>query len=284
MDDHRIEVFLSTVKCGSFSKAAEELHITQSAITQTMNHFEDELGLKLLKRQHNGISLTEEGQALLPYIMEVDAAIRKLKNGARDYASLENTPIRIGAYSSVANTFLPGLIRDYQLEHEDISFQILIGYDHLSSWLVNGEVDLVFADEKNISGARWYPLIKDPYLAAIPEDLLKDKKTDIVTRSLLSELPFIMANNYNYSEYLPEMKEKAINVLCDDDSSLLHMVSQGLGAALLPELSLKNPPGNVRILPIDMEVYRTIGLGVPNTTSKRVKDFAAFVTEQMNSK
>ena len=64
MDDRKIEALLTTVKTGSFSKAAEELSCTQSAVTQMMNTLEDELGVKILQRSHNGVRLTEQGEQL----------------------------------------------------------------------------------------------------------------------------------------------------------------------------------------------------------------------------
>ncbi len=66
MDDYKIHVLLAAIRTGSFRKAALELNCTQSAVTQAMNSLENELGCKVLLRNHNGIRLTSAGEELLP--------------------------------------------------------------------------------------------------------------------------------------------------------------------------------------------------------------------------
>ena len=60
MDDIRLRTLLAAVRLVSFSKAAAELHTTQSAVSQTMRRLEDELGCALLTRTHAGVALTDE--------------------------------------------------------------------------------------------------------------------------------------------------------------------------------------------------------------------------------
>lgn len=114
MDTNKLQAFLTTLRLGSFSKAAEELHCTQSAISQLMNHMEDELGCQLLIRTHRGIDLTSDGRALLPAIMTAAAALDKLANEADALRKGQQLPIRIGAFSSISNTWLPALIKKYR--------------------------------------------------------------------------------------------------------------------------------------------------------------------------
>ena len=64
MDDRKLQVLLATIRTGSFSKAAQELNCTQSAVTQMMNSLEDEINCKVLKRTHSGAKLTLAGEKL----------------------------------------------------------------------------------------------------------------------------------------------------------------------------------------------------------------------------
>ena len=66
MDNRKIQVFLATIRLGSFNKAAEELHMTQSAVTQSMNHFEDELGFigDIIFSENRRFNLFDAGCAL----------------------------------------------------------------------------------------------------------------------------------------------------------------------------------------------------------------------------
>ena len=109
MDDYKIRVLLAALRTGSFRKAALELNCTQSAVTQAMNSFENELGCKVLQRNHNGVRLTPAGEELLPLLMEADASLTRLAERARQVASGASAPLRIGAFSSIASTWLPKL-------------------------------------------------------------------------------------------------------------------------------------------------------------------------------
>ena len=68
MDSKKFEILMTAVNLGSFSKAAEVVGYTQSGLTHLMNGLEREIGMKLIQRDHSGVTLTEAGQALLPAI------------------------------------------------------------------------------------------------------------------------------------------------------------------------------------------------------------------------
>lgn len=283
MDDHRIEVLLATIRHGSFTRAAEQLNCSQSAVTQIMGSIEAELGCKLVMRQHNGITLTPQGEALMPYILEADNALRTLHAEADKLSRTKHEPIRIGTYSSVANSFLPTLIRKYQAEHPSAAFQIRIGSDHLNQWLLTDEVDLILADEPHSKGARWYPLLEDPYIGVLTDALLEDPAQTSISQDAFFRLPFIMASNNNYRTCIHKLPSNNLNVVCDDDSTLVNMVSQGLGAALLPQLCIINPPENIRILNIYPEFHRIIGLATPNKVTPKIQRFITFVLSEMQN-
>lgn len=80
MDSKKFEILMTAVNLGSFSKASEVVGYTQSGLTHLINGLEREIGMKLIRRDHSGISLTEDGEALLPAIREYLSATAKLEN------------------------------------------------------------------------------------------------------------------------------------------------------------------------------------------------------------
>ena len=70
MDAKKLEILIKAIDMGSFSKAAESVGYTQSGITHLVNSLEKEIGFRLVNRTFNGISLTKEGEILLPYIRD----------------------------------------------------------------------------------------------------------------------------------------------------------------------------------------------------------------------
>ena len=78
----RYEIFLKVCETGSFSKAAEALNYTQSGISQMMAGLEEELGVQLFARINRGVTLTDNGTRLLPYVRELANQKNRLRQGA----------------------------------------------------------------------------------------------------------------------------------------------------------------------------------------------------------
>lgn len=78
----RYEIFLKVCETGNFSKAAQALNYTQSGISQMMAAFEEELGVQLFARAKKGVTLTDNGTRLLPYIQEMANQKDKLRQAA----------------------------------------------------------------------------------------------------------------------------------------------------------------------------------------------------------
>lgn len=281
MDDRKIETLLTTIRKGSFSKAAEELSCTQSAVTQAMNSIEAELGFKVLERNHNGIRLTQKGEEILPFIIEVDSALRNLSGEAAGIAAGKTRPIRIGAFSSIANTWLPEIIKNYQSIVHDSDFEISIGTTDMIKWMLEGEIDMALGEESVIKAFRWFPLYVDSYFAVVP-DFMADPDKSSITQEELLEHNLLLGTTLTIGEKLKTPAKKQTLIRNDDDYVLVNMVSQGLGVTIIPELSLKSLsqiPDNVVILDIEPSLTRTLGMGVVNNPSRAVLDFATYLRE-----
>ena len=113
---------------------------------------------------------------------------------------------------------------------------------------------------------RWYPLMDDPYYAVLPKELAPE--TASISQETLAAYPFVMAPTNALEHYLSVRPEQQLRVSCDDDSTLLSMVAQGLGVTAMPELCLQNPPESVRILPLTPPTKRVLGVALPNSPSK----------------
>ena len=106
----------------SFTKAAEELHVTQTAISHQIRRLEDELGVTLFLRLKEGLALTEEGQAYLPGIR---AAFHELRQATQALlASRQNTVLTINTLVSVASKWLLPRLPSFQQANPDIDVRI----------------------------------------------------------------------------------------------------------------------------------------------------------------
>ncbi len=280
MDDYKIRTLLAAIRTGSFRKAALEMNCTQSAVTQAMNSLENELGCKVLLRNHNGIRLTPAGEELLPLLMEADASLTRLSERARQVAGGASAPLRIGAFSSISNTWLPKVLQEYHALYPEVTFDIQVGTSTLTDWLLKGAVDLALGDPVRCRGFRWLPLMDDPYFAVLPESLAPEGNS--ISQEELATYPFVMAPMNALDSYLSVCPANQLRVNCDDDSTLLSMVAQGIGVTVMPQLCLQRLPENVCVLPLTLPTKRVLGVALPNSPSKEAVRFARYLCRKFS--
>ena len=281
MDDRKIRSLLTVLETGSISSAAEILNGTQSGITQTMNALEAELGFKILYRTNRGVTLTEAGAKILPLLMQLDEDFRTLERESREIAAGRGIPIRIGTYSSIANAWLPDILSKYEERHPEISFEIMVSSDKLAKWLSKGKVDMLLADEELGAGFRWFPIMQDEYMAAVPIGSVIAQRSAI-TEDELQKYPMIvsmMSSYRRYREASGKNEQRVIRVSTDDDTTIIRMVGRGLGVSVIAGLSSEDVPANVRVIPLDPPVYRTIGVALPEQPLQAVKAFADYLVK-----
>ena len=97
MEAKKLEILMTAVDLGSFSKASEVVGYTQSGLTHLVNSLEREIGFPLIIRSHNGISLTEQGKELVPAIRQFLQANANLENQIQTITRQQTETIRIAA-------------------------------------------------------------------------------------------------------------------------------------------------------------------------------------------
>ena len=161
--------FLTTVDTGSFTKAAEKLHYSQSGISRMIGDLETEWHVVLLSRDRNGVSLTSDGALLLPYARSVVNDYRKLQMQVDELSGLKSGMIRIGTFSSVATHWLPKIIKAFQADYPAIDYELLMGdYEEIEQWVMEGRVDCGFTKLPADPSLETIFLAQDPYLAVVP--------------------------------------------------------------------------------------------------------------------
>lgn len=109
MTINQILYFVTVGKFNNITKAAEQLHISQPAITKAIQQLESELGVVLLKHSKNNISLTYEGELFLIKSREVLTNFRELEDEIRDYGKFKRNRIKVGVPAAIGTLLLPNL-------------------------------------------------------------------------------------------------------------------------------------------------------------------------------
>ena len=138
----RYGIFCGVIEHKSFTRTAEKLGYSQSAVSQAVRALELETETVLIDRRKDGIALTPDGEQYLPYFQQIHQAEQNLERKEQEMKGLKNSVVRIGTFTSVSRIFLPGLMMEFKKEHPDIRFILQQGeYTSIARWVEEGSVD-----------------------------------------------------------------------------------------------------------------------------------------------
>lgn len=144
-------VFYAVAKHKHMTKASEELHISQPAISQSIKKLEDQLGGTLFLRSNKGMGLTEEGKMFYEYVKGALELINNAENEFTSFKDLSKGEIKIGCSTTLTKLVLMNALKDFHLDYPNININIT---NDLTSNLINdlklGKLDFVIFNESNI--------------------------------------------------------------------------------------------------------------------------------------
>ena len=262
----RYFALLKILEIGSFTKAAEAMGYSQSAVSQMVQSLESELSLKLLYRSRNGIKLTPEGEALLPYIQRTVNHYNAMLEKTRELKGLNGGLIRIGTLSSVSSQWLPGLIKDFQTLYPKVHFLLHQGdYTTIPAWVRAGEIDFGFVnpDAESVRGLHTIFVTSGGHKAVLhPDHPLAAQPW--VTLEQLAKETFLLLEEGCLSEPLEAFRtlglEPRVELRMHDNFSICSMVEANVGVSILPELALRKMNFRIVQLPTVPPGIRRVSL------------------------
>ena len=289
MDTKKYEVFVKIVETASLTKAAEELGLTQSGVSHILSALEEELGFTLLRRSRTGVKLSSEGKALLPYMQEITAQERLLREECEHLRGVTAGEVRIGTFTSVATHWLPGMMKEFQTLYPAVELRLFNGdYHDVDGWLSDGSVDLGFITLPAAGEWECIPLRDDPLVAVLPVGHPLAEKAVCRTEEVARE-PFISllkSSDHDARRALDAVGVKPnVKFTTKDDYAIVAMVEQGLGVSIMPELLLRGQNRAVEMRPLDPAVSRTLALAIPagKRAGPAARAFAGFAAEWVRS-
>lgn len=145
----QIKYFQAVVRCKSFTEAAEECFISQSAISQQIRALEHELGVKLLNRENRKISLTPAGEHFYRKSLVLIADFERMCNETVRIANKDRAELRIGYLKCYSGQEFRMAVAEFSEKYPDVSVQIINGnHEELYTALREGGVDLILSDQR----------------------------------------------------------------------------------------------------------------------------------------
>lgn len=150
MEINAIQAFAAIARVGAFTRAAEELYLSQPAISRRIDLLERELGAPLFERFHGGARLTEAGHAFLPFAQQVLAAVRDGTQAVRAVEREDQGTLTLAMVGTLASTDLTGQLQRFRAAHPRVRVVLHTGRsDEVSDMVRRGEADIglrYFAD------------------------------------------------------------------------------------------------------------------------------------------
>ena len=281
----RYGIFCKIIENGSFTKTAELLGYSQSAVSQTVKALEQETGTTLIDRRKDGTLLTADGAAFLPYFQQIYQAEEALSRKEREMRGLENSVIRIGTFTSVSRNLLPELMMEFKKKYPGTRFVLQQGeYTNIAGWVRDGSIDFGFVNAEAVPGMEVSVLYRDEMVAVLPQGHPLAEKEKVSLAELGRE-PFILLDEGNYSVPERAFAQKGIRPRIEykvyDDYSILAMIREGLGVSILYRLVLEGFEEGVELRPVKERLERPVALLWRSweTMPFAARRFASFVKE-----
>ncbi|WP_077247493.1 LysR family transcriptional regulator [Bacillus sp. FJAT-27225] len=272
------EVFLAVVDNGSFTKAGEKLGLSQSGVSHNISTLEAELGMVLLHRNRNGISLTDAGVRVISHIRQIVRHANLLEQEAALIKGFEIGSIKIGSFPSFSSKIFPSIIRTYVKMYPHIQIELYEGgYDDIKNWLTTGTIDIGFLPLP-ANGFETIHLFTDKLALLVHRDHRLSTQKQVHIKSLHNE-PFIMPKagcDFLIKDFLKKSNVQP-TVLFEviDNNTIISMVQEKLGITIISEMILSEKISNTKVIPLEHDLVREIGMALKSIkqASPAVKRF-----------
>mgnify|MGYP000532480903 CR=1 FL=1 len=143
MADRRLQVFHTVARLLSFTKAADELHMTQPAVTFQVRQLEEQFNTRLFDRTHNRISLTDAGHRVFESAGKIFQLYAEMDNSVRELTGDISGILILGASTTIAEYMLPVLLGDFKEKFPDVVIRLKVANtDGIVSQVENNMIDL----------------------------------------------------------------------------------------------------------------------------------------------
>ena len=266
----QLRAFLAVLDLSSFSEAALDLGTSQSTVSYAVAELERDLGVKLLARGRFGAEPTEVGLKVAGHARAIFALTDAVQQEADLSKGCIQGTLKVATFRSAAGKILPKAISRLKKLHPGLKVRLLEFDNELSPGETKRQLvkdhlaDVAFVDllaEKD--GLIAWELMRDPYRAL----LHTSDPREVFAWSEVGTVPLIFCDHTACGSYV---KQHALALGLEvrpaydvkEDSTILRMVSEGLGVGMLPEFAIDELPDNVKAIPLDSLLERPIYIAI----------------------
>jgi LysR family hydrogen peroxide-inducible transcriptional activator len=266
MELHQLRYFCAVAETGSFSRAAEQSHVSQPSLSQQILKLEDELGARLFDRLGRSVQVTEVGKAFLPRARAVLRELEAARGDAVERKDALGGPVVVGVIPTVAPYLLPGYLGAYAKKFPQVQVTVV---EEITPVLLErlraSSIDLAIL-ALPVRGHEFtaVPLLTERLFAALPAKHKLSSRRSLALKDLQAEPFLLLRDGHCFRDTAVAACDRArlhpqIVFESGQFSSLLSMVGAGMGVSIVPEMAV-NRSAECRYVRIaDAQAVRNIG-------------------------
>ncbi|MGZ3591838.1 MAG: LysR family transcriptional regulator [Thermodesulfobacteriota bacterium] len=284
-------VFHEVAKHRSFSKAAEELFISQPAVTKHIKELERRVGMGLIQRRKGGFSLTEAGKIIFRYSHKISSHLMEMENVLGNLQKDHRGLLKIGTTESYSRCLMPRLLSGFQAAHPAFKIALDVGNsDEIERNLLIYKNDLGLVGlTKTSSKLEAIPFLKEPLVLIVsPDHSLAKRK--VVSLRELEGYPFIIRAKGSTTRRIVQQAFKDLDIrpslLMEAGSSefIKQWVSEGKGVSVIVKRIVEDEEkrGIIKTVPLMEKLHLEVALLYlkEERANPAVKTFVNFIENQ----
>jgi len=266
----QLKAFVAVVDQGGFTAASRRLGLSQPAVSRAVATLEKELGLRLLVRSRDGLSLTDAGSLALTHAREAARHLSLMHTEIAALAGEITGTLSLASLPSVTGTLVAPQLQTFTERHPAVTIRLLEGSEQeVRDWLDQGaaEAGVVSLPVKGLAVA---VLGEQDMVAAVPADNRLADWTEVNYAELAKE-PFIRSTGGCAEVYTPVARRAGVEFdvafEAREMSAVLEIVRAGLGVSIVPSAGLPDLPDGVVVRPLVPKTVRRLGIAVSASAS-----------------
>ncbi|ATH08230.1 LysR family transcriptional regulator [Halobacteriovorax marinus] len=244
IETSQLQTLVAVARAKSFSKAAEDLNVTQSAISQSIKNLENKIEVKLFKRSGKKVVLTPEGEKLFSlassFLGNLGDTLEEIQN---DKESMSGK-VRIGTLTGVGKSWLAHEMLEYAKKWDDLTVQITLGFqEDLVRAFESYQLDFLILPEESLPSVGEKTLLSEEMSTVVyPKDCDFDIDPENITLEDISTLPTILFEQEDHllQKWCKDIfgkfpKKFNVRYIINSHGNMLQAVQQGMGLAVVPK-------------------------------------------------
>lgn len=292
MEIRQLATFIRVAQFKSFSRAAESLGYSQSAVTVQIRQLEEELNTRLFDRMGKRIALTDTGERFFSHACDVISQVNQARMSVEATTELHGT-LHIGTIESLTCLKLPAVLHRYRQHHPKVSIHITVGEpEELIEQMERGELDMIYVLDEPLYSNNWHKLMeqREEIVFVASASLGEALGGRELTTEELVQYPFFLTEQDNYRRVLNRRLAARRCILtpsleCSDTSFLIRMLEIDRGVSFLPWYAVESSVRQGKLVRLSVadcyiSLYRQIFCHKEKWRTREMDEFVRFAEQE----